>query len=289
MDEKEEQGQEPTFQEAVAEEFSGGKSPEEGKETSPEEGEKEEKEEGEEAAAGEKVEEETKEDEKQEGWDAQAKKLEEKIEAQQKELEELKKEGKEAEEKKFVPEEPSDEVKEYFDGDPVAKEAIEHVMRNGVGQAMAEIFGSSDVNELKQQVTDMISFLDETNYAINFEAVILGGYHDEKGEFVEGHSDAKKISQSKEWKEWYEAKVEKDSSFGQNVTPQRGIQIISEFKEDMAKKAAKEHDKEAKAKAKKTKEAIEEPVKPGKTGGAPSAKSKEDDYHGGIDEFLQTS
>jgi hypothetical protein len=270
------------FSKGIAEEIKGKEKEEKPSVPSPEE-EKEEEEESEE-----KLEASEEEEEEEIDWKVKGKEFEEKLEKLEKELAGEREKNVKEEKPEFVPEEPTEEIAAYFEDNPVAKDAFEHLLKNEIQKNFGEIFGASNIEELRQQVSNLNEFLDDVNFTVNFDLIVSGGYLDEsKGEWIAGHPDARQIAISPEWKEWITKKTEKDKSYAEPESPRKAIKIISEFKEDMAKKAAKEHDKKAKAKAEKTKETIEEPVKPGKKGAAAPEKTSEDDYIGSIHEYME--
>ena len=260
-----------------------------GKKTPPAK-EKEEKAEAKGKATEEPVEEppEEKVEKTTEEWETENEDLKKQLAEKEKELAESKeKPEEEPEEKEFVPEEMPEDVKNFLEDYPEAEPTIEYFMRNEVGRQLSEVFGTKDLAELKESVEQLKAWVDDTHYAINFEAVVLGGYWDDKtGEFVEGHSDAKKIARTEQWEKWITAKTKKDESYAAPESPQRAIQIITEFKTDMAKESAATHDTKLAKEAGKTREAITEPVEGGKTGGTPPKAEDKNSFADGFQEEL---
>jgi hypothetical protein len=138
-----------------------------------------------------------------------------------------------------------DETKEFIEDYP----GFAGAMKN-YGEAMVKIALADALTPYKAAIK---SLKGELEY-VQFERQVQGGYWNE-GKYFEGHADSPAIIGRKEFGEFIEAEKVKDPSVETTGSPAKVIDLISRFKETIAKASTEEHDKGAKEKAQEVKDA----------------------------------
>lgn len=165
-----------------------------------------------------------------------------------------------------------DEIKELFQENPELEKAVEIVAKRLL-KTMAPTASGID--------PDVVQTLTQTVMQSRFDTTVMGGYADDKGEWIDGHPDAIKIVHSKGFDEW--AKAEK-VDLAKVSDPKDAIKVIGQYKESIAKKSVAEHDKNRREDGKRRVAALAGEVGSGK--GAPRGDSEvdKDDFDGAFDE-----
>lgn len=169
-----------------------------------------------------------------------------------------------------------EDVKEYLQDYPEAQKAIDLF----VDRKVKALLGGLDVKEMGTAVMRLHHDLAQ----VNFENVVLGGYVDpEKGDFVDGHPDARKILRSKEYGDFVADRRKQDQTYGITNDPRQAIKILTDFKESRLREATGRKDEANKEKSKKVIELAQGALSPGmgRTGGG---ARKAEDFDSAFDE-----
>ena len=143
-----------------------------------------------------------------------------------------------------------EDTKTFIEEYPEFAGAMKHY-----GEAMVKIALTDALTPYKVAIKELNGELEQ----FRFERQVAGGYWSD-GKYFEGHEDAPAIIGRKEFGEFIQAEKAKDPSVETTGSPAKVIDLISRFKETIAKASTEEHDRKAKEKGKEVKEAAESSV-----------------------------
>lgn len=153
-------------------------------------------------------------------------------------------------------------VKAFYDDFPGFADAVQFEAQ----KLLRNTLGDVDIKAINETVRQA-----EAQRA--FEQSVVYGVYDPAGKFVEGHSDAYRVMAAPDFKVWAEEQSKVSPEFLNVTDPVKAIEIISRFKEHVARDGAKKHDEALKGEAERVRQFASGGIPQG-TGGTGSGKPR---------------
>lgn len=152
---------------------------------------------------------------------------------------------------------------------PLAKAVIENAIKSG------QLASPESIAQLESKVGQEIQ-------QMQFMQDLISGTVNDKGEFVEGHPDAKAIVRSPEYKAWIGSQPPGVQALTNSLNPLDAIAILDAYKESIGKKSKADAQAKARAAKEKLDNAHKETLRSGHTVESPAEDG--DDFNAGFHE-----